>query len=104
MKLEVVVSDNPVIISNGLEKTTATERRQGIPAPFPMGRLCCALSGTVVSRFHRRGDTAVMSSFVLSLISPSSNHFGSLFVVLVLEGRRESKYVWHNEIMVRSMT
>jgi hypothetical protein len=71
---------------------------------FPVGRLCSSLSGTVVSRFHRHGDTAVMSSFVLCLISPSSNHFGFLFVVLVLEGPRESKYVRPNEIMVRSVT
>jgi hypothetical protein len=37
MKLEVVVSDNPVIVTNGLEKTTATERHQGIPAALSNG-------------------------------------------------------------------
>jgi hypothetical protein len=68
-----------------------------------MGRLGCALSVTLVSRFHRH-DTAVMSSFVLCLINPSSNHFSLLFLILVLEGPRETKYVRPNEIMVRSMT
>lgn len=37
MKLEVVVPDNPVIVTNGLEKTTATEGRQGIPALLSNG-------------------------------------------------------------------
>lgn len=37
MKLEVVVPDNPVIVTNGLEKTKAIERRQGIPAPLSSG-------------------------------------------------------------------
>jgi len=33
MKLEVVVPDNPIIVTNGLKKTTATERRQGNTCP-----------------------------------------------------------------------
>jgi hypothetical protein len=37
MKLEVVDPDNPVIVTNGLEKTTTTERHQEIPALFPNG-------------------------------------------------------------------
>jgi hypothetical protein len=37
MKLEVVVPDNPVIVTNGLEKNTATKRHQGIPALHPNG-------------------------------------------------------------------
>jgi len=99
VKLEVVVPDNPVIVTNGLEKTTATESAREFLLHFPVGRLCCALSGAVVSRFHRHGDTAV-----LCLISPSSTHFGFLFVVLVPEGPRETKYIRPHEIMVRSVT
>ena len=63
IKWEVVVPDNPVIVSNGLKETTATERRQGIPSRLSNGSPCRASSGTVVSRFHRYDDTAVMSSW-----------------------------------------
>jgi len=102
--MEVVVRDNPVIVTNGLEKTTATESAREFLLHLPVGRLCSALSGAVVSRFHRHGDTAVMLSCVLCLISPPSTHFSFLFVVLVPEGPRETKYVRPNEILVRSVT
>lgn len=104
MKLELVVPDNPVIVTNGLEKIAAIESTREFLLHFPVGCLCCALSGAVVSRFHRHGDTAVTSSCVLCLISPSSTHFGFPFIVLVPEGPRATKYVRTNEIMVRSVT
>jgi hypothetical protein len=102
MKLEVVVPDNPVIVANGLEKTTASERRQGNSCST-FRRV--TLTVFVVSTLDlSQGSADLMTQQpvllrVLCLIGPCSDNFGVF--VLLHEFTRGSRLVMSSALLLK---